>query len=519
MKRKHPFYHFIYPIVFLFLGGLILFEGATPGNKSSSQSSFFASLFDFGKKNATIIAPESLAIIGEDVLYLEKTNTYDIQFLPQDTSDKRVHYEIIEGKEYASLDENSLTGLSTGDVLLRATSLVDSSLVSEMRIHVEKEPIQTLAISASSTQVISESSLQIYLSSNVKEISFDDVVFVYDPDVLSEKGDGIFQAQKVGKTILSCHARKDNSILSNQIEIQCVEGNYVAPTSIDYESDFSLFAQEKLSISPAFNPGCTDTIFGIKEGDEEIELDEKNSLSFSETGEKNLVIYSKVNPDVKKEIVVHVLPCKAKSITLSLGSIQYGKTSKLSYSLESEKEGVDVTNPEVGFLSDDKTIATVDENGYILGYQKGKVNITVYWKEDEKISSTASLTITSMESSKYDRINYLVRKILGHFLCFAATGFFGYLTAATFFFENKKKKIISLSSIAFIGLVLAFLSEFLQIFAGQRGPSFLDVLIDYSGYLSGMIVILLLRLLIRKIQKRRKSKRKLNHQEKAIQQE
>ena len=217
-----------------------------------------------------------------------------------------------------------------------------------------------------------------------------------------------------------------------------------------------------------------------------------------------MTIYSKVNPEIKKEIVINILSCKAKSITISLGSIQYGRTSKLSYSLESEKEGVEVTNPEVGFISDDKTIATIDENGYLLGYQKGKVNITVYWKEDEKISSTVSLTITSMESSKYDRINYLVRKILGHFLCFAATGFFGYLTVLAFFFENRKKKILSLSSIALIGLVLAFLSEFLQIFAGQRGPSFQDVMIDFSGYLSGMVLVFLLHLLISKIRTKKK---------------
>ena len=504
MKRKHPFYQFINPIVFLFLCGLILFEGATPGSKSSSQSSLLASLFDFGKKEAAIIAPESFSIIGEDVLYLEKTNTYDVQFLPLDTSDKRVHYEIVQGKEFASLDGKTLTGLSTGDVVLKATSLVNSSLVSEKTIHVEKEPIRNLVIEVSSMEVISNSSFQIYLSSNVNEISFDDVVFLYDEDALIEKGDGIFKTKKAGKTILSCYAKKDATICSNQLEIQISEGNYVSPTSIDYTSEISLFANEEHTLLPIFNTGCTDTLFGIREGDKEIKLDEKKILSFSEIGKKNLTIYSKVNPEIKKEIVINILSCKAKSITISLGSIQYGRTSKLSYSLESEKEGVEVTNPEVGFISDDKTIATIDENGYLLGYQKGKVNITVYWKEDEKISSTVSLTITSMESSKYDRINYLVRKILGHFLCFAATGFFGYLTVLAFFFENRKKKILSLSSIALIGLVLAFLSEFLQIFAGQRGPSFQDVMIDFSGYLSGMVLVFLLHLLISKIRTKKK---------------
>ncbi len=506
MKRKHPWYQFIYPILFLFLNGLILFEGATPGSKSSSQSSFFASLFDFGKKEATLIAPESLSIIGEDVLYLEKTNTYDAQFLPLDTSDKRVHYEIIEGNEYATLDGNTLTGLSIGNVILKATSIVNSSLVAQKTIHVEKEPIKELKITSSSVEVINQSSFQIYLSSNVPDISFDDVSFVYDTDALIEKEAGLFRTKKVGKTTLACYAKKDNAIFSNQLEIEILDGNYVSPTSIDYESEVSLFANEKMTLSPIFNPGCTDTLFGIRKGDEEIELDEQNTLSFSEIGKKNLIIYSRVNPDVRKEIVLSVLPCKAKSITISLGSIQYGRTVKLSYSIESEKEGVEVTNPQVGFISENKTIATIDENGYLLGYQKGKVNITIYWMDDEKISTTVALTITSMESSKYDTINYWVRKILGHFLCFAATGFFGYLTAVSFFFDEKKKKIISLSLVAFIGLVLAFLSEFLQIFAGQRGPSFQDVLIDFSGYLSGMLFTFLLLLLIMKIRSRKKKK-------------
>ena len=100
-----------------------------------------------------------------------------------------------------------------------------------------------------------------------------------------------------------------------------------------------------------------------------------------------------------------------------------------------------------------------------------------------------------MDAEKYDSLNGIIRKLIGHFGAFLVTGVFGILTAYFFFFKGKMK-YISLAIFLVYGLLLAILSEVLQIFAGSRTPAWSDVGIDFSGYAIGAIVTFGILLLI-----------------------
>lgn len=91
-----------------------------------------------------------------------------------------------------------------------------------------------------------------------------------------------------------------------------------------------------------------------------------------------------------------------------------------------------------------------------------------------------------LERYSYSEISNFVRKGIGHFGLFA---FMGIFAAMTYIFFIKKMNI-RLIVIFLSGFIIAGISEIIQIFAESRGPAFLDVLIDYSGYLisTGIII-------------------------------
>jgi len=95
------------------------------------------------------------------------------------------------------------------------------------------------------------------------------------------------------------------------------------------------------------------------------------------------------------------------------------------------------------------------------------------------------IKIFKIEVEDVDGLHHIIRKLIGHFAYFGLIGLCGFI--AYYFFTESLKYTMIFSSIS--GVLMSFESEFLQYFANERGPSFIDVLIDYSGYLLTSIVL------------------------------
>lgn len=93
-------------------------------------------------------------------------------------------------------------------------------------------------------------------------------------------------------------------------------------------------------------------------------------------------------------------------------------------------------------------------------------------------------------SFQIEFLHIFVRKMIGHFALFGLDGIFGYLTFDVWLNWVKMKKI--LISIL-VGLVIASISELIQLFAPNRGPSIMDVLIDLAGFIVGVGFVLLIQ--------------------------
>ena len=115
----------------------------------------------------------------------------------------------------------------------------------------------------------------------------------------------------------------------------------------------------------------------------------------------------------------------------------------------------------------------------------GVVEIT-----EEVINTVAPGTITA---DNYDSFVSFIRKAFGHFGLFLISGFFTSLALFLIInpFNDKKYYriiLIALSS----GLLLALLTETIQLYVPGRSGELTDVLIDFGGYLLGFSVIFLI---------------------------
>lgn len=164
-------------------------------------------------------------------------------------------------------------------------------------------------------------------------------------------------------------------------------------------------------------------------------------------------------------------------------------STKLSVSFNKE-----ATYKNVKYESGDNSILVIDDNGLIQTLNKGDTTIKLSLDYDNShLEKTIKVSVIRQPYIKdISTFSYWVRKLVGHFGLFMVMSLFGTLTYLFFI----KKKYISYPVSIFVSFVLACLSEFIQIYAGSRGPSFKDVGIDMLGASIPFVIILIIDLII-----------------------
>lgn len=113
-----------------------------------------------------------------------------------------------------------------------------------------------------------------------------------------------------------------------------------------------------------------------------------------------------------------------------------------------------------------------------------------------------NMTAEQQQAAVYD-MDFLVRKS-AHFLEYTMLGLILMLTARTFLTSHQKTAAL------LTGAVYAALDEVHQYFVPGRACQVRDVLIDYSGIVTGILTALLLMRIIRAIRNQRGSSRRLH---------
>ena len=138
-------------------------------------------------------------------------------------------------------------------------------------------------------------------------------------------------------------------------------------------------------------------------------------------------------------------------------------------------------------------VLAVAINAYIIMHscldaaESSKASAGVVEVSEEVVNTVAPGTVTP---ENHDSFATFIRKAFGHFGLFVISGLFTSLSAYLTISPTKWSKhylnvIIGLS----VGLIIASITEIIQLSVPGRSGETRDVLIDFSGYLLGTLII------------------------------
>lgn len=278
------------------------------------------------------------------------------------------------------------------------------------------------------------------------------------------------------------------------------------------ETRNDIFVKDELSLILYSENKKLTTNFTIKSNNEDIcQITEDNKIRCLKTGtvtleisllngykeELNLVIrnklglptYSGVNFNDNNEIIIkqetdNQLFFKFAD-DVSFDKITYTIDSGISHEYNEELNSITLTGNKKGSYN---LVVTIDD-----GMEEPIVlNLVIKVIENERSFSSII--------SKFSRF---LAKILGHMSFFVLEAILAFFMM--FYYKGKNKWINALIYFG-IGLFLASLTEFIQLFIPGRSGAFKDVMIDMSGYIIGFIISILLFKIIHKIKNKKKEK-------------
>ncbi|MCI2068551.1 MAG: VanZ family protein [Bacilli bacterium] len=491
-------------LILIACSGVILWESCQPGGESAAQSEYLTELFDPGPKVAENILPTSLSIQGPTTLYVGKSNQYSFTMTPDNVTDSRVEWSV-DDSSLASVDSSSglLSGLKEGTVTLTVSSVLTSNIKASLAVNIYNQPLTQLSLflKSGAASLIRQMTDYLQFSSNKSDLKRSDLIFeTSDPNIISLDSNGYIRAQGIGKASLKASCPQYPSVICPDLVISVTEGDFHPVTSLNVSTPETIYIKQTLDYQVIFNDDASDKTFTYTSASGKVAISEKK-ITGSRIGDETITITSLSNPTYKVEKKIVIIEVRAKEIIINSSNFQYGKAYKLSYTLKPDVGVLPISYPAVTFSSSDSSIASIDKDGYITGHKKGMVNVKIVWNRDQAISASKAITITSLQSSFFQRLHLIIRKSVGHFSVFCVTGIFGYLVFEDLFFKKKRMWLSAIVCFVY-GFALAGGSELLQSITPGRYCVFSDVMIDSGGFLAGILITWLLLFLIRKRRKK-----------------
>lgn len=175
----------------------------------------------------------------------------------------------------------------------------------------------------------------------------------------------------------------------------------------------------------------------------------------------------------------------------------------VSYDINTQEKKIIVT-------SDDETIISItnEQSSAVLHvFKEGTCNVTVSSVANPNLVFSATYTVVkagAIATGDVENTARTIRKSIGHAMVFMVAQIFTFLALYMFLYD-KKWWIWSTISMG-EGIFLSILSEVIQYFVPTRSAAFIDVLIDLSGVLVGVLIVGMLLLLIYEHKKKKEIK-------------
>ena len=170
-------------------------------------------------------------------------------------------------------------------------------------------------------------------------------------------------------------------------------------------------------------------------------------------------------------------------------------------------------NTAIRVTTSDDNIASISSNNtsspIITGNAQGECMITITSLSNESLNKTFNLKVKikkAIDDDNFTDFASFMRKFAGHFSLFLLTAVFAMIFYYTYIDDFKKLWLTSLLTLG-SGFITAGISELIQLFVPTRSGVWLDVGIDFLGFIIGAGITLLIILLIRFIVNKKKAKK------------
>lgn len=513
--------------LFLLTNGVIIAESSLSGGPSGSRSSLVALILSvFVNKttppvNKPYVPVESLSLKDRDLNNINEGMTYYIprgvtrriltSVLPEDATDKNVVWSTSDPTIVDVYPGGLLEARSLGDnVIIKATPSNSAKTVSfTVSVH---EKVAPPTFDAALDKPTIEKGITTKVNITADEIHYDVRKLKYfseDENIATVNEYGVVKGVNSGQTnisvsgsdvkmLITVEERKTSLVMASKVFLNMDSVGYVygkSPFTYSFDvedvSDPNLtFISSDETIAKVIKEDDNYYIYGAKI---------KGTATITAYLNADFSVFTSHTIEIKE-----VIPTKM-SLAANKTSVGVGSAITLSVTFESDinvTPPVEVTNRRVIYSVDDESVAHVtakDLGAEIIGLKEGSVKVTAISHANPSLKEEITLKITAtpfINDSNFDNFQLIVRKALGHFTIFFINGILGFLTFYLFL-EDKTLWQISVISLA-IGLFIASVSEIIQHFIPGRAGAFTDVMINFSGYLSATLLLLLIVNLINK---------------------
>lgn len=525
----------IYLSISLLINVFIIVQASLPASDSARWSNvfvrFFMNLFNGTGKDTTEIIDVNdidltydkqyqynyIAGYSDHELVVGKNKRLMSKVLPDNATNTAVKFTSSD-ESVASIYQNEnyayIKGNKKGTVDITVTSLANNTFIDTYSFNV----IDKRAPSSYEVNNISiyQDSL-FYLPLSIDNESYYDIdklpIINSDPTIVDKSSiyPSLYYASNIGEAHFFINDKEFIVEVKNRSDI-------VLPIFNSIEGNDIVYSNSKVSYKPIIinSPSSKEVLWEVN-GSPDVDIDKEGNLSIGDIKEETSIVVrarSLLDTSIYSEKVITIKPITITSFELvipyygnHITNMPYmGETGEeIKVWMEDNTGTIGVSGVNVS--SSNTEVAEVYAQGsyiYINCIKEGDTRINVTSINNPSVTKYIDLQVVIRGVINHD--NYLsfsefVRKSIGHFLLFLVNGVFTFL----FFYEldkdinykfKKKWHYIAISII--LGLFFAGLSEFIQYLVPTRFGSFIDIGVDFGGYLLGVLIILLIIYLIKR---------------------
>lgn len=511
-------------LIYIAIIVVLMAQALTPGEESSNISQDFGDRLN--EAIGEIITPESSKVsvegveissvtVGGEELFGDSVtiNIGDLgringKAFPANATNRALEYFSSDEGVVEVYADGRVFAASVGQATVTVRSRENPDFSYSITVTVEKIALESISLESAEAEIAIGEIMRLEVELYPENASERALVWnSLRPDILTVDNDGTITPISEGEAIVTVSSKENPEILAS-IKITVTPEREAPAISLEKivltVEENIFYVGELVEVGAKLYPeGASGSILWYSSDEEVATVSQSGIVKLHKAGE--VTITAKCGPDIVDSIKILVREVVSTDFIMNFEGfdgdaeggyhIKQGSTGKLTVTLSEN-----ATVRDIKFTSSDEKIAKITPDGNIEALKGGNVTITVSTTNGETTNSVhVKITVTPLTlEDTIDNFHYWIRKAMGHFGAFLVLGIFGSMTYCIIFKKNLRGRLIAFVVCLAAGFAVAGITEILQlpIFTPGRGPSFSDVMLDFTGYCTSTIPIYLVVIIV-----------------------